>query len=120
MRRALAWAAVCLLIAAAGALIAANLQLDQPASFRLAAPEAALRQGERMNVPWPEGTMDINAGGVEELDKLRGVGPAIAQRIIEEREANGSFAYPEDLLNVNGIGPKTLDKLWEQIFLPKP
>ena len=73
-----------------------------------------------MAVPWPEGTVDINAGGVEELDKLYGVGPAIAARIIEEREKNGPFTYPEDLLNVNGIGQKTLDKLWEQIFLPKP
>ena len=120
MRRALACIAAGLLLMAAGVLLAAHLKLDQPVSFRMPAPRAVLRQDERMAVPWPEGTVDINAGGVEELDKLYGVGPAIAARIIEEREKNGPFTYPEDLLNVNGIGQKTLDKLWEQIFLPKP
>lgn len=120
MRRALAWIAAGLLLMAAGVLLAAHLKLDQPVSFRMSAPRAVLRQDERMAVPWPEGTVDLNAGGVEELDKLYGVGPAIAARIIEEREKNGPFTYPEDLLNVNGIGQKTLDKLWEQIFLPKP
>ena len=120
MRRALAWIAAGLLLMAAGVLLAANLKLDQPVSFRMSAPRAVLRQDEHMAVPWPEGTVDLNAGGVEELDKLYGVGPAIAARIIEEREKNGPFTYPEDLLNVNGIGQKTLDKLWEQIFLPKP
>ena len=120
MRRALAWAAVCLLMICAGALLLANLKSDHPVSLRMAASEAALRQDERMDVRWPEGTVDINAGDAAELDELRGVGAAIAQRIIEEREANGPFTYPEDLLSVNGIGQKTLDKLWEQIFLPKP
>ncbi|MBP3648047.1 MAG: helix-hairpin-helix domain-containing protein [Clostridia bacterium] len=120
MRRALAWTGVCLLLIIAGALLIANLKLDQPVSFHLSASKAALRQDERMDYAWPEGTIDINTGDAAELDMLRGVGPAIAQRIIEERGANGRFTYPEDLLSVNGIGQKTLDKLWEQIFLPKP
>ena len=120
MRRALAWTGVCLLLIIAGALLIANLKLDRPVSFHLSASKAVLRQDERMDYAWPEGTIDINTGDAAELDMLRGVGPAIAQRIIEEREANGRFTYPEDLLSVNGIGQKTLDKLWEQIFLPKP
>ena len=53
-----------------------------------------------------------------ELDTLPGVGEVIAQRIIEEREENGPFYYPEDLMNVKGIGEKTLEKLLSHIRLP--
>ena len=109
-----------LMIVLAAALIFTHLQMDKPSAFRLHASEASLRQEEKMTFPWPEGDVDINAGDVQELDRLYGVGPAIAQSIIEERETNGAFLFPEDLLAVRGIGQKTLDKLWNQIFLPKP
>jgi competence ComEA-like helix-hairpin-helix protein len=42
----------------------------------------------------------------EELQALYGIGPSLAQTIVEERETNGAFHYPEDLLNVKGIGEK--------------
>ena len=53
-----------------------------------------------------------------ELDTLPGVGEVIARRIMEEREKNGPFYYPEDLMNVKGIGEKTLEKLLPRIRLP--
>ena len=46
-----------------------------------------------------------------ELEELPGVGPAIAQRIVEHRENNGPFASVDGLLEVSGIGPATLEKI---------
>lgn len=61
----------------------------------------------------PGGTpmIDINTAGVDQLDELPGVGPAIAQRIVEHREANGPFRSVDDLVEVSGIGPATVEKI---------
>ena len=48
--------------------------------------------------------MNINTASQSELDGLPGIGPSIAQRIIEYREENGNFQKIEDLQNVKGIG----------------
>ena len=63
--------------------------------------------------PEPEGPVDINTAGPDELQRLKGVGPALAQRIIDYREENGPFQSVEDLLNVKGIGEVTLEKFRE-------
>jgi len=111
-------AAAVLLALAAGWMILTHLQ---PAggveAARLTASHAALRAEERMAYAASEGAVDINAAGPDELDSLPGVGPAIAQRIIDERNAGGAFHYPEDLLSVRGIGEKTLNKLRDQICI---
>ena len=53
--------------------------------------------------------VNINTADAAGLEALPGVGPALAQRIIDWRAANGRFASVDDLLNVSGIGDKTLD-----------
>lgn len=48
--------------------------------------------------------MNINTASQNELDELPGIGPSIAQRIVEYRNENGNFEKIEDLQNVKGIG----------------
>lgn len=68
-------------------------------------------------VPKPDGPVNINTATAEELIRFEYVGPVLAERIIKEREENGPFYYREDLLNVSGIGEKTLLKLDGQFCL---
>lgn len=61
--------------------------------------------------------VNINTADVEGLRKLKGIGPAMAQRIIDYREANGAFQAPEDLQQVKGIGKVKFAKLKDQIAI---
>ena len=53
--------------------------------------------------------VDVNAADVAALERLPGVGPVLAQRIVEERERRGPFHSAEELSRVRGIGPKILE-----------
>lgn len=55
--------------------------------------------------------VNLNAASLEELQSLPGVGPVTAQSILTWREENGRFASVDDLLQVSGIGEKTLATL---------
>lgn len=50
----------------------------------------------------------LNAGEADVLDRLPGIGEVLAQRIIQTREQEGLYFFPEDLMAVKGIGEKTL------------
>lgn len=63
----------------------------------------------------PAGPVDINTATAEELEALPGIGPVLAQRIVEYRAEHGPFASAEDLLEVKGIGEATLDKFRDRI-----
>ena len=54
--------------------------------------------------------IDINSASADELEKLNGIGPVYAGRIVEERP----FESVEDLVRINGIGEKTLEKIKTQ------
>jgi competence protein ComEA len=56
------------------------------------------------------GKINLNKATAVELSQLKGIGMKYAERIVEYREKNGPFKNVEDLLNVQGIGPKTLEK----------
>jgi competence protein ComEA len=63
----------------------------------------------------PSGLVNINTADSAGLQRLSGVGPSTAGKIIEYREKNGAFKTPEDLKKVSGIGEKTFEKLKDGI-----
>lgn len=65
--------------------------------------------------PEPSYPININTANAQDLDFLPGIGPTLAQRIVDYREANGSFAQLTDLLNVEGIGEKRLEEIYPYI-----
>ncbi len=58
-----------------------------------------------------EPPVDINTADSPELRLLPGIGPVLAERIIDYRRLNGSFHAAEELDEVYGIGPKTIQKI---------
>jgi competence protein ComEA len=58
-----------------------------------------------------DGQIDVNTADSDELQRLPGVGPAMAQRIINARQSFGGFRSAQDLQEVRGIGPKKFAKL---------
>jgi competence protein ComEA len=59
--------------------------------------------------------ININTASSAELQSLPGIGPALAQRIIDYRETNGAFTTIEDIMDVSGIGPATFDRIKDLI-----
>ena len=59
--------------------------------------------------------VNLNTADAATLDTLPRIGPAMAERIIAWREANGPFTVVEDLLSVSGIGDKTFEGLRELV-----
>ena len=55
------------------------------------------------------GKINVNTASVQELETLTGVGPALAEEIVKEREKNGAFETLEDLLRVKGIGESKIE-----------
>jgi competence protein ComEA len=85
-----------------------------------------LRDGDQVHVPGMEqeivlptpgggGVVNVNAATADELAALPGVGPTMAERILQYREANGPFASLEALDVVEGIGPALLEKIKESV-----
>lgn len=65
-----------------------------------------------------DGKVRINAAAASDLEALPGVGPVLAQRIVEYRETHGPFVEVEDLLDVPGIGEAKLASLRESVSVP--
>ena len=100
-------------------------------AVNLAAP---VRDGEQIVIPGPpdqagptiaggsaatgDGRVRINQATLVELETLPGVGPVLAQRILDFREDHGPFQTVEDLLDVPGIGEAKLASLREHLVVP--
>ncbi|MBP9817433.1 helix-hairpin-helix domain-containing protein [Candidatus Shapirobacteria bacterium] len=61
--------------------------------------------------------ISLNTATVEDLDTLSGIGPALAQRIIDYREKNGGFKNIEEIKLVSGIGDKVFEKIKDKLSL---
>ncbi|MFA6142173.1 MAG: ComEA family DNA-binding protein [Candidatus Omnitrophota bacterium] len=59
--------------------------------------------------------ININAAGAEELESIKGVGKALAERIVEYRNSKGAFVMIEDIKNVKGIGRALFEKIKDRI-----
>lgn len=61
------------------------------------------------------GLININAATAADLESLSGIGEVLAATIVEYRTQNGPFAAVDDLMDVSGIGPATLEEIRDQI-----
>ncbi len=61
--------------------------------------------------------IDLNRAGFYDLQRLPGIGPVIAERILAYRDSVEGFKAVEDLLRVNGIGPAKLKKLEDRVTI---
>lgn len=92
---------------------------------------AIVNDGDKIYIPIkgeviPEGTpgqengtskININTATASELQKVNGIGPVTAEKILLYRTSNGSFNQLEDLKKVDGIGDKTYEKMKDQITI---
>lgn len=68
----------------------------------------------------PAQVVNINTAPAEQLERLPGVGPTTAARIVEYRQKNGGFKKIEELMNVRGIGEKAFLKMKPQLTVTAP
>ena len=68
----------------------------------------------------PARAIDLNTAGVPELDALPGIGPVLAARIVAHRESHGPYRAVEELLAVQGIGPRLLERLGSRVVVIPP
>ena len=74
------------------------------------APDGAIGS-ETGNKGQPDGLVNINTAGVDELKTLSGIGDSRASDIVAYREANGPFGSIEEIMNVSGIGESIFNKI---------
>jgi comEA protein len=84
-----------------------------PVVFKTAeiAPSSVPRRRENKIVEPLSGPISLNSANADELERLPGIGPAMAKRIVDYRDQQGKFSAVEELRKVKGIGQKTLQKI---------
>lgn len=89
----------------------------------IARPEFTVVPGQAIGAPSgtkamkPDTPVNINTADAETIASLPSIGPKMAKDIIDYRNAHGQYLFKEDLIEVRGIGPKTLGKIKELITL---
>jgi competence protein ComEA len=98
----------------ATALVAAILALTVPAGATPIQEKPTEAKAAAAQV------VNINTAPAEQLERLPGVGPKTAARIVEYRQKNGGFKKVEELMNVRGIGEKAFLKMKAQLTVATP
>lgn len=82
------------------------------------AADRTLSDGDSVEVPWaggrapaPPEPIDVNSAPAWVLERLPGIGPALAEAIVQYRSTHGAFTSLEELDLVPGIGPATVGRL---------
>lgn len=83
----------------------------EPIVGAAAAPGAAIATNGAGGPAAASSPVDLNTASLEQLDALPGVGPVLAQRILDWRSQNGRFSTVDELGEVSGIGDKVLERL---------
>ena len=99
---------LALVVCTGSAVFSAGKDKGKPA----APSDPAQGSSEQQPVPAP---VNLNQAGAEELQKLPGVGPKIAEEIVKYREANGPFTAVEDLIKVKGIGAAKFQRIRQRV-----
>ena len=76
----------------------------------------SLKQGTYAHIN-KDGKLNINTATKEELQLLDGIGEVLSQKIVNYRTENGYFKSVDDLLNISGIGPATLEGIADYIYI---
>ena len=114
-------AALARQIANVDSVIALGGQRRTPSSKATAAP-ASGGGGPALPTPRAEAalTVDLDIAGVDQLDRLPGIGPTLAARIVADRAARGPFGSLAGLQRVNGIGPALAARLQPYVTFSLP
>jgi competence ComEA-like helix-hairpin-helix protein len=122
--RALSFIAGLLFLSAAVRLVSLPEAVAVPGEAldldgHIAATERLVAEAERMRTPLAPGErIDPNVAPAVELARLPRVGPAVAERIVRDRELHGPFRSAAELARVPGIGPQTVENLAPHLTLP--
>jgi competence ComEA-like helix-hairpin-helix protein len=137
-RKALLFFSIVLVLGASGRAIRAlhgSSPVDATARSALesqikaadSARKSGLRKSKRDKAkkrpPAPKGRVDLDIATVEEIVALRNVGPALARRIVADRDSFGPFGSLEGLQRVKGVGPSMVEKLDSAVtfsLVPRP
>ena len=87
-------------------------------SFYFQTTHIALAKPDKEAVqPQTSEVININKASADELQKVRGIGPSLAERIISYRETNGGFKSTDELKQVRGIGDLKFEKIKNQVTM---
>lgn len=100
----------------------ADAKVPQPSEPQQSNPQTSEPQAsepqaseQRQPVQPADPRLDLNAATLEQLDAIAGIGPVTAKRILDHRNSIGRYASVDQLLDVPGIGAKTLEKIRLQV-----
>ncbi len=81
-----------------------------PEQKKIFEPVKSSAISDNIDLKIPGRKVNLNTATLKELESLPGIGPELGKRILEFRENKGNFSTIDEIVNVKGIGPKTLEK----------